>query len=226
LWSKVRHSFSISKFEPVWIIWEYIKTAGAHPSSARSEPRADRFRTAPTTSVNGHYHLARAHDTTVATLPPTFSAASATASCGYKGSAPPTSSPFSSSSFGHALPLLLLAPCRSRPSRPGPSSAASSGHPLPTVAPRSTPRRCTSTTLPAPASKTPLTPHHRSSLLDACHHGQPTLASLRPSRPQPEHHATEYDLPTPRVTDHHPRTSPPPLFPSGQPHLTVELIHR
>jgi hypothetical protein len=63
--------------------------------------------------------------------PPTISAALATASCGYKGSAPPTSSPFSSSSSTHAPPLLLLAPCRCRPPHPGPPSAASFSHPLP-----------------------------------------------------------------------------------------------
>jgi hypothetical protein len=34
-------------------------------------------------------------------------------------------------------------------------------------------------------------------------HGQPAPASLGPIRPRSEHHATEYDLATPRATDHH-----------------------
>jgi hypothetical protein len=41
------------------------------------------------------------------------------------------SSPFSSSSFADAPPILLLAPCRCQPPHPGPPSAASSSHPLP-----------------------------------------------------------------------------------------------
>jgi hypothetical protein len=39
--------------------------------------------------------------------------------------------PFLSSSSAHALPLLLLAPCRRRPPHLGPPSATSSTHPLP-----------------------------------------------------------------------------------------------
>jgi hypothetical protein len=35
----VTHSFLISKFELVWIIWENIKTVGAQPPASRSEPR-------------------------------------------------------------------------------------------------------------------------------------------------------------------------------------------
>jgi hypothetical protein len=85
----------------------------------------------PTSSDSGRHHLARAHDTTAVASPPTICAASATASCGYKGSAPLTSSPFLSSSFTHAPPLILLAPCQCRPPHLSPPSAASSGHPLP-----------------------------------------------------------------------------------------------
>jgi hypothetical protein len=69
--SKVRHSFLISKFEPVWIIQEYIKTVGAHLSAARSEPRANRVQTAPTPSDSSRHRLARAHDSAPTTSPPT-----------------------------------------------------------------------------------------------------------------------------------------------------------
>jgi hypothetical protein len=66
----------------------------------------------------------------------------------------------------------------------------------PTVASSSsTPRQCTSMTLPAPTPTTPPAPHRHSSLLNACHYGQPAPTSLRPSRPHPEHRATEYFLP-------------------------------
>jgi hypothetical protein len=56
------------------------------------------------------------------------------------------------------------------------------------------------------------------------HHGQPTPASLRPFRPRPEHRATVYNHPAPQAVDYHPRTPPPPPFPSSRPHLTVELV--
>jgi hypothetical protein len=107
-WSKVRCSFSNSNFEPVLIKLEKSKPCGAHPLAAWSEPRADRVQTMLTSSDNGRRRLARAHDTAAAASPPTFSAASATALCGYKGSAPLMSSLFSSSSIAHAPPLLLL----------------------------------------------------------------------------------------------------------------------
>jgi hypothetical protein len=77
----------------------------------------------------------------------------------------------------------------------------------------SNPRRCTSTTLPAPAPTTPPSPHRCSSPLDARHRGHPALASLWPSRPHPEHHAAEYDLPTPRAVDHHPWKPAPTAIP-------------
>jgi hypothetical protein len=46
------HSFSISKFELVWIIWKNIKTAGATHQPAglnHSTTRVDRVRTVATT---------------------------------------------------------------------------------------------------------------------------------------------------------------------------------
>jgi hypothetical protein len=152
------HSFSNSKFEPVLVKLEKSKPRGAHPSAAQSEPQADRVWTMLTSSDNGCRRLARTHDTAATVRPPTVIAASATASCGYKGSAPPTSSLFLSSSFAHAPPLLLLTSCQRRPPHPGPPSAASSS---------STPRWCTSTTLPALAPATPPAPHRRSSPLNA-----------------------------------------------------------
>jgi hypothetical protein len=54
--------------------------------------------------------------------------------------------------------------------------------------------------------------------------GQPAPASLRPFRPHPEHRAAVYNLPAPRAVDHHPQTPPPPPFPSGRPHLAIELV--
>jgi hypothetical protein len=47
-----------------------------------------------------------------------------------------------------------------------------------------------------PPSISSVAPHHRSSPLNAQHHGQPALASLLLSRPHPEHDATEYFLPS------------------------------
>jgi hypothetical protein len=47
---------------------------------------------------------------------------------------------------------------------------------------------------------------------------------LRTPRHRPEHRAAVYNLLAPRAVDHHPRTSPPPSFPSGQPHIATELI--
>jgi hypothetical protein len=43
----------------------------------------------------------------------------------------------------------------------------------------STPRRCTSTTLPTPAPMTPSAPHCRSYPLDACHNGAPPPPLVR-----------------------------------------------
>jgi hypothetical protein len=116
---------------------EKSKPRGAHPSAARSEPRADCIWTVQTSSDSGHRRPARAHDTAVAASPPTviatpsISAASATTSCGYTESAPPTSSLFSSFSFAHAPPVLLLVTYRRRPPHPGPLSTFSSSHPVP-----------------------------------------------------------------------------------------------
>jgi hypothetical protein len=56
------------------------------------------------------------------------------------------------------------------------------------------------------------------------HRGQPTLASLRPIQPFPEHRAAVYNLPTTQAINHQPRMSPPPPFPSDRPHLAVECI--
>jgi hypothetical protein len=84
---------------------------------------------------------------------------------------------------------------------PTTTSRSTEHHPLrpplcPTVASSSsTPRQCNSTTLPALALTTPPAPNNHSSSIDMRHHGQPTPASLRPSRPHPEHHAAEYFLP-------------------------------
>jgi hypothetical protein len=125
---------------------EKSKPCGANPSAARSEPWADCVWAVLTSSDNGRRRLAHAHDNAAAASGPTVSAASTTASCGYKGSALPSSSLFSSSSFAHAPPQLFLVPCRRRPPHLGPLSTASSS---------STLRRCTSMTLPAPASTTP-----------------------------------------------------------------------
>jgi hypothetical protein len=132
----VRCSFSNSNFEPVLVELEKTKPRGAHPSAARSEPRADCVWTVLTSSDSGRRHPARAHDTVAATSPPTviatppISAASATASCGYTWSAPPTSSLFSSFSFAHAPPRLLVTYRRQLP-HPGPPSTFSSNHPAP-----------------------------------------------------------------------------------------------
>jgi hypothetical protein len=106
------------------------------------------------------------------------------------------SSLFSSSSFAHALPLLLLAPCRCWLPHPSPPSTASSSHPLPD--------RCLLELHPAPvhlydpSSSSPDNPSSPSPLLlplDVNHHRQPTPASLRPSQQHPEHRAAEYFLP-------------------------------
>jgi hypothetical protein len=59
-------------------------------------------------------------------------------------------------------------------------------------------------------------------LLSRC--GQLAPASLRLFQPCLKHRAAVYNLSAPRAIDHHPRTPPPPSFPSGRPHLTVELI--
>jgi hypothetical protein len=90
--------------------------------------------------------------------------------------------------------------------------------PCPTVASSSsTPRRCTSVTLPALAPTTPPAPQGSFSPLVARRRGQPAPASLRPIRPHPKHRATKYDLPALRAADHHLRTPPPtdvPLRPT------------
>jgi hypothetical protein len=73
--------------------------------------------------------------------PPTISAASATASCGYKRSTSLMSSPFSPSSSAHAPPLLLLTPCQCRPLHLCPSSATPFGHPSARLSPPRAPPR-------------------------------------------------------------------------------------
>jgi hypothetical protein len=143
-------------FEQVLVKLKKIKTAWGPPSAARSEPRADRIRTAPTTLRQRLPPPCRAHSTPTAALPPTVSAASATASRGFKKSTPLTSSPFRPSSSARNQTILLVLYQR-RPPHLGPSSIAPLRPPLcPTVASSSsTPRRCTSTTSPTPAPMTP-----------------------------------------------------------------------
>jgi hypothetical protein len=89
----------------------------------------------------------------------------------------------------------------------------------PTVSPL--PRHCRPQTLAAIKGTHPTAPPFPPPL---SRRGQPTPASLRPILPCPEQRATVYNLLAPRAVDHHPRMPPPPPFPSGQPHLTVEHV--
>jgi hypothetical protein len=93
-------------------------------------------------------------------------------------------------------------------------------HPQPLVAIKGAHPHRGSPFLPPPPF-TPTAPPFLS-LLSRC--GQPALASLRLIRPCPEHRAAVYNLPAQRAVDHHPRTPPPPSFPSGRPHLIVEHV--
>jgi hypothetical protein len=70
-----------------------IKTAWGPPSAARSEPRANCIRTAPTSLRQRPPPPCRAHGTTAAASPPTVSTASSNASSSYKGH-PPLERPF------------------------------------------------------------------------------------------------------------------------------------
>jgi hypothetical protein len=56
------------------------------------------------------------------------------------------------------------------------------------------------------------------------HRGQPAPASLQPIRPRPKHHTVVHNLPALQAVDHHPRMPSPPSFPSGRPHLTVDVV--
>jgi hypothetical protein len=104
-------------------------------------------------------------------------------------------------------PTVSPPPCRRRPP---PLAAIKGAHPPPSSTLSSSSAYC-------PPTAPPFLP-------SLSHRGQPAPASLRPIQPRHEHRAVRYNLPAPRAVDHHPRTSPPPPFPSDQPHLTVELI--
>jgi hypothetical protein len=156
----------------------------------------------------------RTHDTAAAASPPTVSAALAIASRGFKRSTPPTSSPFRPSSSAHTQPLLLHALCRHQPPHPSPPSIAPL-RPLlcPTVtSSSSTPRRCTSMTFPTLAPTAPLTPHHRSSPLDARHCGAPSPVRF-PSLRAPNQTPREPNI----VLGYIPRLPVPPVhrIPAG-----------
>jgi hypothetical protein len=139
------------------------ETAGTHPSAVRSEPQR---RPCPDHGRRLVYPWLHR---------PPVPLPLGTASCGYKGSALPTSSAFltfffrsSPASTSHCVVPTLTAAALSiehyllRPSL------------CPTVASlSSTARWCTSVTLLAPAlaPTTPLAPHRHSSSLDACRCG-------------------------------------------------------
>jgi hypothetical protein len=137
---------------------EKYETARAHPSAARSEPWRRPCRPCPDCSRHlVHPRLRR----------PPFPPPSATASCGYKGSAPPTGSPFSTFVFcsrpasapPRAMLMLTVAPLSTEHRLLRPPLC------LTVASSSSTPRRCTSACLPGPA------PHRRSSPLGARRRG-------------------------------------------------------
>jgi hypothetical protein len=158
----VTHPFSISKFEPVWMIQENIKPCG--PTSQPHGPNngsavSSTFRPQPppcppTVSPAAPAHRS-AHRFRRPRPPPRAA---------FKRSAPPRELPFSSSACcRHGTVVLLSLSHREMPPRP-PSE-------LSVTAPSSAPTpRALPTSLSAPSAAPPLH-HHRSSLAEPSHHG-------------------------------------------------------
>jgi hypothetical protein len=161
-------------FEPVLVKLEKSKPHGA-----------DHVRTVPTSSDSGRRHLARR---------PLFPPPQAPPRAAIRG-APHRRAP-SFCPLPSLMPCLFFSSCRADRHTPVHRAPPPPASLYPTAASlSSTPRWCTSTTLPASAPTTPSAPHCRSSPLDARRHGQSATASLRLSRPHPEHRAAEYFLP-------------------------------
>jgi hypothetical protein len=154
-------------FEPVLVKLEKSKPLGAHLSAARSEPRADRVWTVPTSSDSGR-RLTADHNRYPLFPPPQPPPCAA-----IKG-APRRRAP-SFCPLPSLMPHLCFSTCRADayPCNPVHRAPPPPATLCPTAASSSsTPCRCTSMTLPAPAPAptTPPTPHH---------HGQPAPTSLR-----------------------------------------------
>jgi hypothetical protein len=152
----IQTKFTFPKFNSRRIFDEFIRFSMIKPRRRTCRPCPDRGR---------HLVCPWLHR-------PLFPPPSATASCGYKGSAPPMSSRFSTFVFcshpasapPHVVPTPTAAPrsTEHRLLRPPP---------YPTVASSSsTPCQCTSVSFPAPAPTTSPAPHWRSSPLNVrCH---------------------------------------------------------